>query len=65
MGPVTPTMTRGCAEKREKMTQAMTEERRTSLTPYELCVLVNMSREKARAGRMLVKRLVFTSARSR
>lgn len=32
--PVTPTMTSGWAEKREKTTDPRTEARRTSLTPY-------------------------------
>ena len=55
MGPVTPTMTSGWQAKSENTPHASTEDRSTSLTPYELWVFVNMSREKARAGRMLVK----------
>jgi hypothetical protein len=51
--PVTPTITRGWAAKTEKTTEPRTEARRTSLTPKLMSVLVNISSEKARAGKIL------------
>jgi hypothetical protein len=51
--PVTPTMTRGWAAAKENTTAAKTDAKRTSLTPKLPSVFSNMSKEKARAGRML------------
>lgn len=57
MGPVTPTITSGWQARTAKTTAPRTEDRRTSFTPYCISVFVNMSREKARAGRILSVRV--------
>jgi hypothetical protein len=46
-------MVKGWAAKSEKTTAAKTDERRTSLTPKLDFVFANISKENARAGRML------------
>lgn len=51
--PVTPTITIGCAANIEKTKAPRTDARRVSLTPYSVPILWNMSKEKARAGKML------------
>ena len=58
MGPVTPTMTSGWQASKENTTAPSTDARRTSLTPYCMLVLVNMSREKASAGKMLLRQSI-------
>ena len=60
--PVTPTITSGCAAKREKTTEPSTEANRTSLTPKLIAVFANMSKEKARAGRILDGKSVVSSS---
>ena len=55
-------MTSGCAAKREKTTEPSTEANRTSLTPKLMAVLANMSKEKARAGRILYGQSVLSSS---
>jgi hypothetical protein len=54
--PVTPTITSGWHAAREKTRDASTDDRSTSLTPKLWSVFANMSRLKARAGRMLRRR---------
>lgn len=53
IGPVTPTMTKGWQARMAKTMAPSTEAKRTSLTPYCIPVLVNMSSENARAGIIL------------
>lgn len=57
--PVTPTITSGWHAAREKTTDASTDDRRTSLTPKLWSVFANMSKLKARAGRILYNRQSF------
>jgi hypothetical protein len=46
-------MTSGCAAKNEKATDPSTDASNTSLTPYSVPVFWNISKENARAGRIL------------